>query len=70
MVFTKGLFSPFQCGNYGIGGWYFIHPDFHPHNDYRLTRPVGDGSTTVPQGGNRVSTVLTVLDAPEAGESR
>ncbi len=52
--------SPFrlQCGNYGIGGWYFIHPDFHHNNHYGLGGRIG---------GNRVSTILTVLEAPLAG---
>lgn len=44
----------FMCGNYGIGGHYGVHPDYHKYSDpsYNI---------------NRVSTVLSVLDDPEAG---
>ncbi len=55
---SKGFSEGFMCGNYGIGGWYFIHPDFHNNNHYH------NGGRT---GGNRVSTILTVLQAPTAG---
>lgn len=48
----------FQCGNYGIGGHYFIHPDYHPANPSNYFA----GAT-----GNRVATVMTVLESPEAG---
>lgn len=50
--------EPFMCGNYGIGGHYWIHPDFH-HTNPSLYQP---GST-----GNRAATILTVLENPEAG---
>ena len=47
-----------QCGNYGIGGHYFIHPDYHhPHPQHYVP-----GAT-----GNRVATVMTVLESPTAG---
>lgn len=51
--------SLFQCGNYGIGGHYFIHPDYHNyrHTDYHPYNT-----------GNRLATILTVLQAPEAGK--
>ena len=42
----------------GIGGHYWIHPDYH-HPSHTHYFP---GST-----GNRVATVLTVLENPEAG---
>lgn len=48
-----------QCGNYGIGGHYGIHPDFY---DYDLSAFV-DESRTI----NRISTVMNVFDAPLAG---
>ena len=44
----------FMCGNYGIGGHYGVHPDYHKYSapSYNI---------------NRISTVLSVLDDPEAG---
>ena len=44
----------FMCGNYGIGGHYGVHPDYHHYSkpNYNI---------------NRISTVLSVLDDPEAG---
>ena len=47
-----------KCGNYGIGGHYWTHPDYH-HPDPKYE----DAHHT----GNRVATVLTVLEAPKAG---
>ena len=43
-----------MCGNYGIGGHYGVHPDYHHYSkpNYNI---------------NRISTVLSVLDEPEAG---
>eukprot|EP00095_Tigriopus_kingsejongensis_P006819 maker-scaffold82_size396747-snap-gene-1.16 protein:Tk06819 transcript:maker-scaffold82_size396747-snap-gene-1.16-mRNA-1 annotation:"hypothetical protein DAPPUDRAFT_308081" len=55
---SKGHSEGFMCGNYGIGGHYFIHPDFH---QYRASDYIPHST------GNRVSTILTVLQAPEAG---
>ena len=47
-----------MCGNYGIGGHYWIHPDAHHANPIHY----------LPQSsGNRVATILTVLENPEAG---
>ena len=44
----------FMCGNYGIGGHYGVHPDYHKYS--------------APSDNiNRVSTVLSVLDEPKAG---
>merc|ERR1711976_66773 len=54
----KNYSEPYMCGNYGIGGHYWIHPDYH-HPSHTHYFP---GST-----GNRVATVLTVLENPEAG---
>ena len=49
-----------QCGNYGIGGEYGTHPDYakyEPEGDiFKYNRNI-----------NRISTVMSVLDAPEAG---
>ena len=44
----------FMCGNYGIGGHYGVHADYFPFSQptYNI---------------NRVSTVMSVLDNPEAG---
>lgn len=55
---SKGYSEGFMCGNYGIGGHYFIHPDYHNyrHTDYHPYNT-----------GNRLATILTVLQAPEAG---
>lgn len=47
-----------MCGNYGIGGHYWIHPDYHQP---RVT-DYWPGNM-----GNRVATVLTVLENAEAG---
>ena len=48
------IYILFQCGNYGIGGHYGTHPDYFP-------------LTTDYFNINRVATVMTVLEAPEAG---
>ena len=53
----KGQADHFMCGNYGIGGHYGTHPDY-----YKYDTPLRDYENI-----NRVSTVMTVLDAPEAG---
>ena len=45
----------FMCGNYGIGGHYGVHPDYNKYND--LSK----------ENINRISTVMSVLDNPEAG---
>ena len=45
----------FQCGNYGIGGHYGTHPDYHPY-----TKPDPDMI-------NRISTVMVNMYAPKAG---
>ena len=52
-------FDPAQCGNYGIGGEYGIHPDYQKYDPNDLFK--------YNQNINRISTVMTVLDAPEAG---
>ena len=49
----------FQCGNYGIGGHYWTHPDYHNPSPHHWMYP---GSV-----GNRVATILTILDSPSAG---
>jgi prolyl 4-hydroxylase len=54
----KNYSEPYMCGNYGIGGHYWIHPDYHQPN---LNHYMPSSS------GNRVATVLTVLENPEAG---
>ena len=54
----KNYSEPYMCGNYGIGGHYWIHPDYHRNSPMHYL----PGST-----GNRVATVLTVLESPEAG---
>lgn len=50
---------PEQCGNYGLGGSYGVHGDFFPYDpdDIFLHYPKI----------NRVVTVMTILEAPEAG---
>jgi len=54
----KNYSEPYMCGNYGIGGHYWIHPDYHfPNPKHYLPGSVG----------NRVATVLTVLENPQAG---
>ena len=53
----KGQSDNFMCGNYGIGGHYGTHPDYYKYNT-----PAKDYANI-----NRVSTVMTVLDAPDAG---
>jgi len=50
----KNYSEPFMCGNYGIGGHYYTHPDYRQKDK-------------IPENGNRVATILTVLDAPKAG---
>ena len=50
----------FQCGNYGIGGHYGTHPDFYDYDESKFYDPESKI--------NRISTVMTVLEAPEAGE--
>lgn len=54
----KKYSEPYMCGNYGIGGHYWLHPDFH-HPSVEHYRP---GSS-----GNRVATILTVLENADAG---
>ena len=54
----KNFSEPYMCGNYGIGGHYWIHPDYHRNSPTHYL----PGSV-----GNRVATVLTVLESPEAG---
>ncbi len=49
-----------MCGNYGIGGHYWMHPDYH--NDYPEHYLPGSS-------GNRVATILTVLESPKAGKN-
>lgn len=49
----------FMCGNYGIGGHYGTHPDFSKWDPNAFR----DATSRV----NRISTVMTVLDAPIAG---
>jgi hypothetical protein len=48
-----------QCGNYGIGGHYWTHPDYHNPSPAHWMNPNSVG--------NRVATILTLLDAPSAG---
>ena len=50
----------FQCGNYGIGGHYGTHPDFYDYDESKFYDPESKI--------NRISTVMAVLEAPEAGE--
>lgn len=47
----------FMCGNYGIGGHYGVHPDYKKYNT----------PYSKYQNINRVTTVMSVLDAPAAG---
>lgn len=56
---NKNFSEPYMCGNYGIGGHYWTHPDYHNPNPEFWLQP---GSV-----GNRVATILTILDAPTAG---
>ena len=53
------LSQTFQCGNYGIGGHYGTHPDFYDYDERKFYDPQSKI--------NRVSTVMAVLEAPEAG---
>ena len=55
---VKNFSEPFMCGNYGIGGHYWMHPDYHHDNPE---------SYLAGRTGNRVATILTVLAGPEAG---
>lgn len=51
--------SDYMCGNYGIGGFYGVHADYFeydPNNVFRYHKDI-----------NRIATVMTVLEAPEAG---
>ena len=49
---------PFKCGNYGIGGHYWTHPDyFTKEQTLNKTGNIG----------NRAATIITVLEAPVAG---
>ncbi len=50
----------FQCGNYGIGGHYGTHPDFYDYDEKAFYDP----NSKI----NRISTVMAVLEAPEAGK--
>ena len=62
------LFSePFMCGNYGIGGHYHTHPDYHVPNEkfYRVDMNETMDKTTY--SGNRVATIMTIFHSPEAG---
>jgi len=49
----------FQCGNYGIGGHYGTHPDYYDYEEEKFYDPESNI--------NRISTVMAVLEAPEAG---
>ena len=53
------IFLKIQCGNYGIGGHYWTHPDYHHPSPEHWMNPKSVG--------NRVATILTILDAPKAG---
>ena len=60
----NSFFSLFQCGNYGIGGGYNgSHMDRKkaPKGDSRIGRPN--------DSGDRLVTVINVLEAPKAGMS-
>jgi prolyl 4-hydroxylase len=48
-----------QCGNYGIGGFYGVHPDYNGYDERLFYDPES--------GINRISTVMTVLEQPSAG---
>jgi len=52
-------FENLQCGNYGIGGHYGTHPDYYDYDERKFYDP----ESRI----NRISTVMTVLEAPEAG---
>jgi hypothetical protein len=60
--FPNVFFSFLQCGNYGIGGHYWTHPDYHHPSPEHWLNPRSVG--------NRVATILTILDAPSAGTYR
>ena len=55
----NSLLFGFQCGNYGIGGHYGTHPDFYDYDESAFHKPESKI--------NRISTVMTILEAPEAG---
>ena len=55
----KSLLFGFQCGNYGIGGHYGTHPDFYDYDESAFHKPESKI--------NRISTVMTILEGPEAG---
>merc|ERR1712223_297310 len=54
----KNYSEPYMCGNYGIGGHYWIHPDYHFASEKHY-HPMSSG--------NRVATILTILENPIAG---
>ena len=56
---SLGQSDAFMCGNYGIGGYYGVHPDYNRY-DERKFRDAASGI-------NRISTVMTVLEQPAAG---
>lgn len=54
----KNYSEPYMCGNYGIGGHYWLHPDYHFASEKHY-HPMSSG--------NRVATILTILENPIAG---
>lgn len=56
---SLGQSDAFMCGNYGIGGYYGVHPDYNRYDERNFY--------DVQSGINRISTVMTVLEQPTAG---
>ena len=56
-LIKEAIIIHLQCGNYGIGGHYWTHPDYYSRDR------IGEAGAR----GNRVATILTVLEAPKAG---
>ena len=46
-----------QIGNYGMGGTYQVHADYHGPEKI----------TNIPPTGDRIATLMTYLHAPRAG---
>ena len=47
-----------KVGNYGIGGSYQVHGDYHVPSERLID---------IPPTGNRIATLMAYLEAPESG---
>ena len=60
MIFYVVIIFTLQCGNYGVGGDYWAHMD--------RSKGGTDGPYRGPNGtGDRLATIVNILQAPKAG---